>query len=116
MNDFGVDRVVLRSLDGEKMISNLDPGGLDLPSGSGTDVFLKLFDRSAGRLYWEGKLPTWEPDQEMESSYNLSLWWDEQEANEVDDMVNIAGEDEADCLSWRRPRMLIASLLSAEIA
>jgi hypothetical protein len=35
MNASGVDCVVLRSLDGQKMISNLDPGGLDLPSGSG---------------------------------------------------------------------------------
>ena len=111
MNASGVDCVVLRSLDGQKMISNLDPGGLDLPSGSGIDVFLKLFDRSAGRLFWEEKLPTWQPHPDMHEYFSYEdddMFSDdmipsELEGNEVDDKANIAGEDEAACSIVEEP-------------
>lgn len=99
MNASGVDCVVLRSLDGQKMISNLDPGGLDLPSGSGIDVFLKLFDRSAGRLFWEEKLH----NLSWEDMFSDVMIPSEQEGNEVDDKANIADEDEAACSIVEEP-------------
>ena len=52
MNVLGVGSVVLRSLNGERMISNLDPGGLDLPFGSSILDLLKLFDRENGHRFW----------------------------------------------------------------
>ncbi len=37
------------------MISNLDPRGLDLPSGSSIIDFLKLFDQNQGQCYWQNQ-------------------------------------------------------------
>ena len=104
MNALGVDSVVLRSLNGERMISNLDPGGLDLPSGSNILDFLKLFDEVQGRRYWDdqellGPVPLpdpywpdgWDSDLEVMNSTEL-------EDNEGDDTAHIdsASGDEAD--------------------
>jgi hypothetical protein len=107
MNDTGIDTIVLRSLDGKKMISNLDHGGLDLPSGAGIANLLSLFDREAGYHYWLAQGPSatdhmtfcqwrqWTLD-DLDSEVMSSS---EQEIDEVDD----TGEDEADCFIVEEP-------------
>ena len=104
MNALGVDRVVLRSMNGERMISNLDPGGLDLPSGSNILDFLKLFNREQGRWYHRELIPEiplpcmdhW--DLEDMNSDLEAINPRELDDNAVDDTANIncVTGDEAD--------------------
>jgi hypothetical protein len=104
MNALGVDSVVLRSLNGERMISNLDPGGLDLPSGSDILDFLKLFDQANGQFYWSleelvAEAPTMEHWDLDDMNSDMEVFnSNELEANEVDDTAHIvcASGDEAD--------------------